>query len=58
MNPGNPYARQDQNHYHQARRGDENVSATAPKNTGTEDATPILTRGWSQPTHAFAHFTD
>jgi hypothetical protein len=58
MNPGNPYARQDQTHYHQTRRGDENVSATAPRNTGTEHATPILTRGGSQPTHASAHSTN
>ncbi|KAF2996408.1 hypothetical protein E8E13_001917 [Curvularia kusanoi] len=48
MNPGNPYARQEQNHYQQARRGDENVSAPAPKNSGTEHVTPISTRGLNQ----------
>ncbi|KAF1357882.1 hypothetical protein EJ07DRAFT_180498 [Lizonia empirigonia] len=45
MNPGNPYARQDQNHYYQARRGDENVSAAVPKNSGTEHVPPASTRG-------------
>ncbi|KAF3051303.1 hypothetical protein E8E11_002658 [Didymella keratinophila] len=45
MNPGNPYARQDQNHYYQARRGDENVSAPVPVNSGAEHVTPISTRG-------------
>lgn len=52
MNPGNPYARQEQNHYHQARRGDENVSAPVPKTSGTEHATPMTTRGGFRPTHA------
>lgn len=59
MNPGNPYVqRQDQNHYYQARRGDENVSASVPKNSGTEHVTPVSTRGGSQPTHASDNYTD
>jgi len=52
MNPGNPYVRPEQNHYYEARRGDENVSAPVPNNSGTEHVTPISTRGGSQPTHA------
>lgn len=52
MNPGNPYARQDQNHYYQARRGDDNVSAPVPVNSGAEHVTPISTRGgFNLPTH-------
>lgn len=57
MNPGNPYARQDQNHYYQARRGDENVSAPAP-NSGAEHVTPASTRGGSRPTYATDDRTD
>lgn len=58
MNPGNPYARQDQNHYYQARRGDENVSAAVPKNSGTEHVPPASTRGGFRPTHAADNHTD
>lgn len=54
MNPGNPYARQDQPHYYQARRGDENVSAPVPVHSGAEHPTPISTRGGFHPTHASA----
>ncbi|KAJ8104568.1 hypothetical protein OPT61_g10689 [Boeremia exigua] len=58
MNPGNPYVRPEQNHYYQARRGDENVSAPAPNNSGIEHVTPISTRGGFQPTDASGNFTD
>jgi hypothetical protein len=58
MNPGNPYARQDQHQYYQARRGDDNVSAPVPKNSGTEHVTPDSTRGGSRPTHATDDRTD
>ena len=58
MNPGNPYARQEQNHYYQARRGDDNVSAPVPKTSGTEHVTPISTRGGFRPTNAADSHTD
>ena len=58
MNPGNPYARQEQNHYYQARRGDDNVSAPAPKNSGTEHVTLASARGGSRPTLAADDRTD